>query len=99
MNDTRQQETRDLYTRALSTITYVLDVLRDEPDPDGALAELADRVEAEREWVRSLMVLGKKPVRPPNWLWLVPAPPKQEARLSSKRRAAEDMSISVRGDR
>ncbi len=73
MNDTRQQETRDLYTRTLSTMTCVLDVLRDEPDPDGALAELAHRIEAEREWVRSLMVLGKKPGRPPNWLWPVPA--------------------------
>jgi hypothetical protein len=73
MNDTRQQETRDLYTRTLSTMTHVLDVLCDEPDPDGALAELAHRIEAEREWVRSLMVLGKKPGRPPNWLWQVPA--------------------------
>jgi hypothetical protein len=74
MNDTRQQETtRDFYTRTLSTMTYVLDVLRDEPDPDGALANLASRIEAEREWVRSLMVLGEEPSRPPNWLWPVPA--------------------------
>jgi hypothetical protein len=73
MNDTMQRETRDLYTRTLSTMTYVLDVLRDEPDPDGALAELEHRIEAERAWVRSLMVLGAEPSRPPNWLWPVPA--------------------------
>jgi hypothetical protein len=99
MNDTRQQETtRDLYTRTLSTMTYVLDVLRDEPDPDGALANLANRIEAEREWVRAFMVLGQEPTRPPNWLWPVPAPPKQ-ARLLTQRRAAEDRWIPVKGDR
>ena len=54
MND-MSQETRDLYARTLSTMTYGLDVLRDEPDPDGTLADLAQRIEAEREWVRSLM--------------------------------------------
>jgi len=101
MNDTRQQETRDLYTRTLSTMTCVLDVLRDEPDPDGALAELAHRIEAEREWVRSLMVLGKKP-GPPTQLAVAGTRPRRlSKRLGSrrKRRAAEDMSIPVRGDR
>ena len=67
------QETRDLYARTLSTMTYVLDVLRDEPDPDGALADLAHHIEAEREWLRSLMVLGAEPGRPPDWLGRVPA--------------------------
>ena len=67
------RERRDLYARILSTMTYVLDVLRDEPDPDGALAELAHRIEAEREWVRSLMVLGAEPSRPPDWLRRAPA--------------------------
>lgn len=62
------QETGDLYARTLSTMTYGLDVLRDEPDPDGALADLAQRIEAEREWVRSLMGLGAEPGRPPDWL-------------------------------
>jgi hypothetical protein len=63
-----QQETLDLYTRTLSTMTAVLDELRDQPDPEGALPELARRIEAERDWVRSLMSLGAPPVRPPGWL-------------------------------
>ena len=63
-----QQETLDLYTGALSTMTAVLDALRDEPDPDGAITELIRRIEAEREWVRSLMSLGVPPIRPPGWL-------------------------------
>jgi len=67
------QETGDLYARTLSTMTHVLDVLRDERDPDGALADLAHRIEAEREFVRSLMVLGAEPSRPPDWLRRVPA--------------------------
>jgi len=67
------QETQDLYARTLSTMTYGLDVLRDEPDPDGVLADLAHRIEAEREWVRSLMVVGAEPSRPPDWLRRVPA--------------------------
>jgi hypothetical protein len=72
MNDV-SQETRDLYARTLSTMTYDLDVLRDEPDPKGALADLAHRIEEEGEWVRSLLVLGAKPSRPPDWLRRVPA--------------------------
>ena len=67
------RERRDLYARILSTMTYVLDGLRDERDPDGALADLAHRIETEREWVRSLMVLGAEPSRPPDWLRRVPA--------------------------
>ena len=72
MND-MSQETRDLHARTLSRMTRSLDVLRDEPDPDGALADLAHRIEAEREWVRSLRVLGAEPSRPPDWLPRVPA--------------------------
>jgi hypothetical protein len=68
MTRTTQQETLDLYTRVLHTMTAVLDVLRDQPDPDGALDELTRRIEAEREWVRSLMALGVTPMRPPGWL-------------------------------
>ena len=71
MNDMWQ--TRELYTRALSTMTYALDVLRDEPDPDGTLSNLARRIEGEREWVRSLMSLGEEPRRPPDWLRRNPA--------------------------
>jgi len=63
-----QQEQLDLYTRALSTMTEVLEVLRDEPDPDGALTDLAYRIEAEREWVRASMALGEEPRRPLGWL-------------------------------
>ena len=40
-------------------MSEVLDVLRDEPDPDGALTLLADRIAAERERVRAFMALGE----------------------------------------
>ena len=56
------------YTRTISTMSEVLDELRDYPDPDGALTALCDRIAAEREWVRALMALGEPPRRPPNWL-------------------------------
>ena len=69
---TTQQEQLDLYTRALSTMTEVLEMLRDEPDPDGALTDLAYRIEAEREWVRATMALGEAPRRPLGWLRRVP---------------------------
>jgi hypothetical protein len=46
----------------------VLDVLRDEPDPDGSIMLLAERIAVEREWVRTLMALGEAPRRPPGWL-------------------------------
>ncbi|HEU5477792.1 MAG TPA: hypothetical protein VFU64_08220 [Gaiellaceae bacterium] len=49
-------------------MTEILDELRDEPDPDGALTLLADRIAVEREWVRALMALGEEPRRPPGWL-------------------------------
>lgn len=58
----------ETYTRTISTMGEVLEVLRDEPDPDGSLALLADRIAVEREWVRALMALGEKPRRPPGWL-------------------------------
>jgi hypothetical protein len=72
MISTTQQEQLDLYTRALNTMTEVLEVLRDEPDPDGALTDLAYRIEAEREWVRASMALGEEPRRPLGWLRRVP---------------------------
>ena len=68
MKRTRRQEPLDIYTRTLRTMTSVLDALRDEPDPDGTVADLAHRIEAEREWVRLLMRLGEKPSRRPGWL-------------------------------
>jgi hypothetical protein len=67
-----QQEKLDLYTRALSTMTEVLEVLRDEPDPAGAITDLAYRIEAEREWVRASMALGEEPRRPLGWLRRLP---------------------------
>jgi hypothetical protein len=61
-------QTPETYTRTISTMSEVLEVLRDEPDPDGSLSELADRIAVEQEWVRLLMALGEEPRRPPRWL-------------------------------
>jgi hypothetical protein len=55
-------------TPALSTMSDVLEELRDEPDPDGSMTFLADRITVDREWVRALMALGEQPRRPPGWL-------------------------------
>jgi hypothetical protein len=63
-----RQGTLELYTQTLSTMTEVLETLRDDVDPDGALGALADRIEAEREWIRFLLALGEEPTRPPGWL-------------------------------
>lgn len=68
-----RQQTLELYTRTLTTMTEVLAEIHDEPDPDGVLASLAGRIEAEREWVRFLMALGEEPTRPPDWLRSVPS--------------------------
>jgi CHASE3 domain sensor protein len=61
-------KTLDTYTRALSTMTQLVHELRDQPDPDGSIADLANRIEAEREWVLAQMTLGEEPARPPVWL-------------------------------
>lgn len=63
-----QTDALETYTRTLSTMSEVLEVLRDEPDPDGSITFLADRITVEREWVRALMYLGEQPRRPPGWL-------------------------------
>jgi hypothetical protein len=68
-----QQQTLELYTRTLTTMTEVLAELHNEPDPDGVLTTLANRIEAEREWVRFLMALGEEPTRPPDWVRGVPS--------------------------
>jgi hypothetical protein len=60
--------TPETYTRTISTMSDVLDALRDQPDPNGALSVLADRIAVEREWVRVLMALGAEPRRPPTWI-------------------------------
>ena len=63
-----QLQALETYTRTLSTMNEVLETLRDEPDPDGCVALLAERIEVEREWVRVLMALGVEPRRPPGWV-------------------------------
>jgi hypothetical protein len=63
-----QPKALEIYTRTLCTMNKVLETLRDEPDPDGRVALLAERIEVEREWVRVLMALGVEPRRPPGWV-------------------------------
>jgi hypothetical protein len=58
----------ETYTRTISTMSEIIGSLNDESDPDGTLAALADRIAAERAWVRTLMALGEEPLRPPGWL-------------------------------
>jgi hypothetical protein len=64
---TRPEEL-ETYTRTISTMSEILDELRDQPDPNGALTVLSDRIAVERQWVRALMALGEPPRRPPRWL-------------------------------
>jgi hypothetical protein len=61
-------EALETYTRTISTMSEVIENLRDEPDPDGSMTRLVDRIAVEREWVRALMALGEEPRRPPGWL-------------------------------
>lgn len=61
-------EALETYTRTIGTMSEILVMLRDEPDPTGSLTLLADRIAVEREWVRVLMFLGEEPRRPPDWL-------------------------------
>jgi hypothetical protein len=61
-------DTPGTYTRTIRTMNEILDVLRDHPDPDGTLTALADRIAAEREWVRVLIALDEEPLRPPRWI-------------------------------
>lgn len=46
--------TPETYTRTIHTMSEILDSLRHEPDPDGALTVLADQIAVEQEWVRVL---------------------------------------------
>jgi hypothetical protein len=43
-----QPDTLQTYTRTISTMNEVLETVRDEPDPDGAMTLLADRIAVER---------------------------------------------------
>jgi hypothetical protein len=52
----------------------VLADLHDEPDPDGSITLLADRIAVEREWMCVLMYLGEEPRRPPRWLGRIKTP-------------------------
>jgi hypothetical protein len=63
-----QPEALETYTRTISTMSEVLDALRDQPDLDGSVTALAERIAVEREWVRALLALGEEPRRPPGWL-------------------------------
>jgi hypothetical protein len=63
-----QTEALETYTRTISTMSAVIEELRDEPDPDCNLTRLVDRIAVEREWVRTLLALGEEPRRPPRWL-------------------------------
>ena len=64
----------ETYTRTIRTMSEIIGALNDESDPDGTLAALADRIAAERAWVRALMALGEEPLRPPGWLRRIEAP-------------------------
>jgi hypothetical protein len=63
-----QSDALETYTRTISTMSEILDALRDEPDRDEGMTLLADRIAVEREWVRALLALGEDPRRPPGWL-------------------------------
>jgi hypothetical protein len=58
----------DQYARALQTMREVVDALRQEPDSDGAIATLIERIERERSWVAVEMRLGFPVQAPPRWL-------------------------------
>jgi hypothetical protein len=66
-------EQHETFARALRTMQLVAEALRDEPDPDGHLARLIERIEGERAWVMAEMVLGEPPRRPPSWVRRDPA--------------------------
>jgi hypothetical protein len=63
-----QPEALETYTRTITTMNKVLETLHNQPDPDGSIALLAERIEVEREWVRVLTALGVEPRRPPGWV-------------------------------
>ena len=63
-------ESGQTYARALQTMREVVEALRDEPDPDGVVTSLIERIERERAWVAVEMCLGL-PVQTPPPRWLV----------------------------
>jgi hypothetical protein len=68
-------DSRDMFTRALDTSARVAEALKDQPDPDGSITHLIERIEGERAWLLTQMVLGEPPKRPPAWLRRHPALP------------------------
>lgn len=58
----------ETYTRTISTMSTIIEELRDTPDPDGSITLLTDRIAVDREWARALMALDEEPRRPPGWL-------------------------------
>jgi hypothetical protein len=68
MSPILQPQSLEAYTRALVTMRAVAEALRDLPDPDGAIGDLAERIDAERKWVLAGIALGHEPSRPPDWL-------------------------------
>jgi hypothetical protein len=81
-----QPEALETYTRTISTMSEVLDALLDQPDLDGSVTALADRIVVEREWVRALLALDEEPRRPPGWLCRVerPIPDRKEQRWARR---------------
>jgi len=58
----------DTYAAALHTTRAVVEALLDEPDPDGFISKLIQRIEGERAWLRAELALGTPPARPPEWV-------------------------------
>ena len=67
------KDSQQAFTRALETSARVVEALKDQPDPDGAVTDLIERIEGERAWLLARMVLGESPERPPAWLRRDPA--------------------------
>jgi hypothetical protein len=76
MTRVTEPEALDTYTLAPTTMTRIVRFLRDQPDPADTIADLADRIEAEREWVLAMMPLGEEPGYPLGWLRWAHAPPR-----------------------
>jgi hypothetical protein len=56
------------YATVLHTMREVVEALRAQPDPDGAITALIDRIERERAWVTVEMCLALPAQPPPRWI-------------------------------
>lgn len=61
------KDPRQAYTQALSTMKQVLAALRDEPDQEGEITALIQRIEGDRAWLLVDMVCGQPLRRSPAW--------------------------------